>query len=242
MEARRRGPRRRLLVILAILAGLVIPSAALASHFVDVGANDVHAPGIEYLADTGITLGCATNPDRFCPNDELTRAQMGSFLFRASGHDPSTPPSVNAAELDGRGPSAYTTDVSSAQRTSSTDPLGGVIVTVLTIEDLPAGQYVISGNVLATGQAGTTESMVMCSVHVGTAMAGRSLAMIGTDPGHVLEATLPLAGRATITTPTADLEVRCNAPSVAGDGTLIAGGELPVTQVIATRVGDADGS
>jgi hypothetical protein len=189
------------------------------------GANDVHAPGIHYLSDTGITLGCATNPDRFCPNDGLTRAQMGSFLFRASGHDPDTPPSVNAAELDGQGPSAYTTTVSSTQRTTETAPLGGVIVTVLAIEDLPAGQYVISGNVLATSQPGTTESMVMCSVHVGTAMAGRSLTRIGTDQGHVLEATLPLAGQATIANGTADLEVRCNAPLLTGDGPVVGGGE-----------------
>ena len=95
----RRSRSRRLILLVAIVAALAVPTAALAAHFVDVGANDTHAPGIEYLADTGITLGCATNPDRFCPNDELTRAQMGSFLFRASGNDPNTPPSVNAASI-----------------------------------------------------------------------------------------------------------------------------------------------
>jgi hypothetical protein len=242
MEPPRRRPSRRLVITCAILLVLAVPSVALAAHFADVGANDVHSPGIHYLSDTGITLGCATNPDRFCPNDGLTRAQMGSFLFRASGHDPDTPPSVNAAELDGQGPSAYTTTVSSTQRTTETAPLGGVIVTVLAIEDLPTGQYVISGNVLAKSQPGTTESMVMCSVHVGTAMAGRSLTRIGTDQGHVLEATLPLAGQTTIANGTADLEVRCNAPLLNGDGPVVGGGDIPVTQVIATRVGDAGGS
>ena len=97
--APRRPRARRLVLLVAVVAALAVPSIALAAHFVDVDANDVHAPGIEYLADTGITLGCATNPDRFCPNDGLTRAQMGSFLFRASGNDPNTPPSVNAASI-----------------------------------------------------------------------------------------------------------------------------------------------
>jgi hypothetical protein len=96
-----RTPRaRRLLLLLAVLALLAVPTAAVANHlFVDVGHGDTHEPGIEYLKDTGITLGCAVNPDRFCPGDSLTRAQMGTFLFRASGHDPNTPPSVNAASI-----------------------------------------------------------------------------------------------------------------------------------------------
>ena len=97
--APRRPRSRRPVLFVAIVAALAVPSVALAAHFTDVDANDVHAPGIEYLADTGITLGCATNPDRFCPNDELTRAQMGSFLYRASGNDPNTPPSINAASI-----------------------------------------------------------------------------------------------------------------------------------------------
>ena len=241
MEPPRRRPSRRLVVTFAIMVVLAVPSVALAAHFVDVGANDVHAPGIHYLSDSGITLGCATNPDRFCPSDGLTRAQMGSFLFRASGNDPNTPPSINAADLDGKGPSAYTTTVSTSQRDDATAPLGGAIVTVLTIEDLPAGEYVISGNVLSTAQAGTAESLVVCSVHVGTAMAGRSVASIGTDPGFVQDATLPLAGHATVAAGTADLEVRCNAPLLTGDGPVVGGGQLPVTQVIATRVGDPAG-
>jgi hypothetical protein len=93
-----RAPRR-LALLLLILTLLAVPTVALANHFNDVGANDVHAPGIEYLADTGITLGCA--PNQFCPNDPLTRAQMGSFLYRSSGNDPATPPSVNAASIAG---------------------------------------------------------------------------------------------------------------------------------------------
>jgi hypothetical protein len=133
-SATRRPRTRRLVLFVAIVAALAVPSAALAAHFADVGANDVHSPGIHYLSDTGITLGCATNPDRFCPNDGLTRAQMGSFLFRASGHDPDTPPSVNAASiaevvLVGGDPDGQNSINGSAVNTASVSCPEGTMVT-----------------------------------------------------------------------------------------------------------------
>jgi hypothetical protein len=48
---------------------------------------------IDRLAAAGVTYGC--NPpvrDRFCPDDPVTRAQMASFLTRALGLTPRTPP------------------------------------------------------------------------------------------------------------------------------------------------------
>ena len=130
----RRSRSRRLVLLVAIMAALAVPTVALAAHFTDVDANDVHAPGIEYLADSGITLGCATNPDRFCPNDGLTRAQMGSFLFRASGNDPNTPPSVNAATiaevvLVGGGPEGQNSINGSAVNTASVSCPEGMMAT-----------------------------------------------------------------------------------------------------------------
>ena len=50
--------------------------------FVDVGSS-VHAVGINALAGSGVTAGCATDPARFCPVRDVTRAQMSSFLNRA---------------------------------------------------------------------------------------------------------------------------------------------------------------
>ena len=50
--------------------------------FVDVGSS-VHAVGINALAASGVTAGCATGPARFCPDRDVTRAQMSSFLNRA---------------------------------------------------------------------------------------------------------------------------------------------------------------
>ena len=55
--------------------------------FVDLGSS-VHAPGINALAGSGVTAGCATGPARFCPNGDVTRAQMSSFLNRARGYVP----------------------------------------------------------------------------------------------------------------------------------------------------------
>src|SRR5688500_2836525 len=90
---------RRLLVV-ALTAAVVAPTTAYATHvFDDVEDDLVHAPGIEYVADKGITTGC--DGDSYCPNNPLTRAQMATFLFRASGNDPETPASVNADTIDG---------------------------------------------------------------------------------------------------------------------------------------------
>ena len=90
---------RRLLVV-ALTAAVVAPTTAYATHvFDDVEDDFTHAPGIEYVAEKGITTGC--DADNYCPNNPLTRAQMATFLFRASGNDPETAPSVNADTIDG---------------------------------------------------------------------------------------------------------------------------------------------
>lgn len=54
--------------------------------FTDVPASHTHAGAIAAIADAGITSGC--DAGRFCPADEVTRAQMASFLVRASGRTP----------------------------------------------------------------------------------------------------------------------------------------------------------
>lgn len=47
--------------------------------FDDLGVS-VHIPAINALVNAGITNGCA--PDRYCPNQAVTRAEMASFLAR----------------------------------------------------------------------------------------------------------------------------------------------------------------
>lgn len=58
------------------------PTDTGASRFADVDAGDWTAPHIERFAELDVTLGCATEPLRFCPDEAVTRAQMAAFLVR----------------------------------------------------------------------------------------------------------------------------------------------------------------
>jgi len=54
------------------------------SRFTDVGSGNTFCTDVEWLAESGITLGC--NPpanDLFCPSEPVTRGQMAAFLYRA---------------------------------------------------------------------------------------------------------------------------------------------------------------
>jgi hypothetical protein len=52
-------------------------------RFVDVDPGSVHAESINGLATSGVAQGCA--PDRYCPTDTVTRAQLASLLQRSLG-------------------------------------------------------------------------------------------------------------------------------------------------------------
>jgi hypothetical protein len=96
---RRRVPIRVLLV--AVLTLVVVPAGAVATTpFTDVDAGSVHATGIGWLVDAGVTAGCT--PTEYCPSANVRRDQMATFMHRLSGNAPATPPSVNAAALEGR--------------------------------------------------------------------------------------------------------------------------------------------
>ncbi len=62
--------------------------------------GNVHAPGIEFAAGAGITAGCGDG-SIYCPNDPVTRGQVGTFLHRLSGYASGVAPSVNADQVDG---------------------------------------------------------------------------------------------------------------------------------------------
>ena len=63
-----------------------LPSASPAG-FVDVSGG-AHAANIDALAASGVTAGCRTEPLRYCPDRDTTRAQMATFLTRALALDP----------------------------------------------------------------------------------------------------------------------------------------------------------
>jgi hypothetical protein len=105
IDTDRRGVRGLLLVLavagVAVIAATV--GALAADRFGDVPSNHPHADGISWVADAQVTLGCGDGSN-YCPNDDVTRAQMGTFMHRLSGNAPGIPPSVNAATVQGMSP------------------------------------------------------------------------------------------------------------------------------------------
>lgn len=59
------------------------PDAVTASRFADASVDKWWAPHIERFADLGVTAGCKTDPLRYCPDRNVTRAQMATFFKRA---------------------------------------------------------------------------------------------------------------------------------------------------------------
>jgi hypothetical protein len=54
--------------------------------FADVPSSNPFALYIEHFySPHGITGGCGTSPLRYCPNSDVTRAQMAIFLVRTFG-------------------------------------------------------------------------------------------------------------------------------------------------------------
>ena len=60
-------------------------------RFTDVEPDSWYSPHVERMADLEITTGCTSQPARYCPDDNVTRAQMASFLVRAFGLPPAEP-------------------------------------------------------------------------------------------------------------------------------------------------------
>jgi len=71
--------------VLTVAAFIVVPSApaSAGSVFVDVDDSSTHADNIHALAGWGITAGCDSAGDYFCPFDPVNRGQMATFMSRA---------------------------------------------------------------------------------------------------------------------------------------------------------------
>jgi hypothetical protein len=63
--------------------GINYPFAPTGVLFADVPISHWAVGPIEQLYNDGITLGCATDPLRFCPDGVVTRAEVAVFLLRA---------------------------------------------------------------------------------------------------------------------------------------------------------------
>lgn len=96
---------------------IVAPLAAYASHsFTDVPDTQTFHDDIAWMEASGVTKGC-NPPDntQYCPNEDVTRAQMAAFMHRFSeylGAEDGTPTLADdAAMLGGHHPEAYDTFV-----------------------------------------------------------------------------------------------------------------------------------
>ena len=94
----------------------VDPVLSAATRFVDVDPHQWWAPFVERLAVLGVTVGCAVNPDRYCPHASVTRGQMATFLKRAFELAP--------------GPSAGFVDIAGNTHADHIDALAAAEITV----------------------------------------------------------------------------------------------------------------
>lgn len=56
--------------------------AATTDYFVD-DSSSVHENSINALREAGLTFGCRSSGDRYCPTEPVTRGQMAAFLVRS---------------------------------------------------------------------------------------------------------------------------------------------------------------
>jgi hypothetical protein len=83
-----------------LVRALELPAATGPDRFSDDDTSEFEAD-IEALAAADVTRGC--NPpdnDRFCPANPVTRAEMATFIVRAEGLSPITPPPPVGIALD----------------------------------------------------------------------------------------------------------------------------------------------
>jgi hypothetical protein len=83
--------RAEMAVFLERAMGNFAPNPNPTGMFADVPDDHWAAKFIEQFYNDGITLGCATNPLRYCPDNHVTRQEMAVFIERALGNFAPTP-------------------------------------------------------------------------------------------------------------------------------------------------------
>jgi hypothetical protein len=84
--------------------GIGFPFAPTGVLFSDVPISNWAVGPIEQLYADGITLGCGLSPLRFCPDSNVTRAEMAIFLLRARfgpGYNPGSATGLVFADVPG---------------------------------------------------------------------------------------------------------------------------------------------
>ena len=76
-----RGSWLRYLTVVLVTVLVAAPAAVWASNtFTDVPDANIFHDDIEWMADSGVALGCGGGD--FCPGDNVTRQQMSAFMHR----------------------------------------------------------------------------------------------------------------------------------------------------------------
>jgi len=82
----KQSPRMRRLTLTTVVAlalTTMVSTAVLAGHeFDDVPNTNQFHGSISWMADNGITVGCNDAGDEFCPDDNVRRETMSSFMRR----------------------------------------------------------------------------------------------------------------------------------------------------------------
>jgi hypothetical protein len=159
-----RVPKRwgRIAAIVGVLALIVAPLTAVATHsFDDVSNDNTFHEDIEWLKAADVTRGC-NPPDNnlFCPDDNVTREQMSAFMKRLAENQV-----VDAATAITAG-TAYEAinDSVSLSGTSS-----GTADSIATLNDLPAGAYVVTASWHATAHGAGASARIICDISAASA-------------------------------------------------------------------------
>lgn len=142
--------RKPAYVLALVVVSMVLPLSIYAAHqFEDVPASSTFHNAIDWMAETGITVGC--NPpdnDRYCPSEPVTRGQMSAFMKRLAEFQV-----VDAGTLGGKSPAALGNPVVNARNADVDFVVGGVVkLAQLTIATPANGGLVIDGAVTFEGQ------------------------------------------------------------------------------------------
>ena len=97
--------------------------AADPAGFADTAGN-FHEANIDALAAARITVGCQSDPLRYCPDQPVTRAEMATFLARALGlvEVPAPADPAEGATVDGELTAGVEADAADAATDEPADP------------------------------------------------------------------------------------------------------------------------
>lgn len=115
---------RRLMAVGIVAASLgLLPLLALAANpFDDLNPGSVHNANIDALYEAGVTRGC--DPDvSYCPNGNVTREEMASFIARLGGLG-DNPPVANAKTAETAASATNATNAGNATTVGGYAPAG----------------------------------------------------------------------------------------------------------------------